>query len=1002
MIPKQLTLRNFLSYREAILDFQGLQVACISGPNGAGKSSLLEAIAWAIWGQSRAATEDDVIHLGAMEAQVDFTFEHQQQVYRVMRSRRRHQGGTLEFQVKTEQGFRPLTQRGMRATQQLITTALRLDYETFVNSAYLRQGRADEFMLKRPSERKQILADLLKLEQYDQLSEQAKERAREAKAQVTPLENTLASMGAQIEQRSAIAQEATALENRLATLQTQQDEDVQQLQRYQQQQQQRQQLLQTQALQQQQVTHLVENERRLQQEQAELCKHLKVLEGTLAESAKIETGLQMLKTLEAEEAELSLKFGQQQALQVERDRFSQAYQTQTQALQTQRQQQQLNLTTLEQQIAELRPILEKREQVAEGLAELTQARNQLQKLEQLQLRANPLRQREQILQQQLGQTQAELKAQLTALSNSETQLQQQQAQYPRLQQAVLEVGCTLEELKTKRAYQEKVREKGIERRHFMERLQAEQRSYELQLGQIEQKLQLLKQPDAPCPVCDRPLQHHRWEGILAKHRQEQEDLLRQIWVIREQLAVSEREIQVLRQEYRDLEESLANYGEVLEHRGHLMAQLNTCESITQQLQVLFQERLHLEHCLSEKGYAQDLQAELQQIVGQLVELAYDERDHALVRGQVDRLRWAEIRQAEIRQAERKQAQLRTQRPDLVKKIAHLETAIAALTQSETAKQIAELETQIVDLGYNLEHHQQTKIQLRVAQDWRLQYQQLEKARQEHPRIQQHLAQLTDQIQQVQQRQIILEDQAKTLAQQLEQCPDPQTEIERLQRCLRDRQQQREHALSRAGALQQQLTYLDQLQAQFTEQQQLLLQTQRCLRIYQELAQAFGRNGLQALLIEHVLPQLEAETNHLLGRLSAHQLHVQFVTQKAGRSRQGKLIDTLDIVIADAQGTRPYETYSGGEAFRVNFAIRLALARLLAQRSGTPLQTLIIDEGFGTQDREGCDRLIGAINAIASDFACILAVTHIPHFREAFQTRVDVVKTPEGSCISTSM
>jgi exonuclease SbcC len=145
-----------------------------------------------------------------------------------------------------------------------------------------------------------------------------------------------------------------------------------------------------------------------------------------------------------------------------------------------------------------------------------------------------------------------------------------------------------------------------------------------------------------------------------------------------------------------------------------------------------------------------------------------------------------------------------------------------------------------------------------------------------------------------------------------------------------------------------------------------------------------------------LPQLEAETNHLLGRLSAHQLHVQFVTQRAGRSRQGKLIDTLDIVIADAQGTRPYETYSGGEAFRVNFAIRLALARLLAQRSGTPLRTLIIDEGFGTQDREGCDRLIGAINAIAADFACILAVTHIPHFREAFETRIDVCKTPDGS------
>jgi exonuclease SbcC len=109
-----------------------------------------------------------------------------------------------------------------------------------------------------------------------------------------------------------------------------------------------------------------------------------------------------------------------------------------------------------------------------------------------------------------------------------------------------------------------------------------------------------------------------------------------------------------------------------------------------------------------------------------------------------------------------------------------------------------------------------------------------------------------------------------------------------------------------------------------------------------------------------------------------------------------MIDTLDIVIGDARGTRPYETYSGGEAFRINFSIRLALARILAQRAGASLQMLIVDEGFGTQDAEGCDHLIAAINAIAADFACILTVTHMPQFKEAFQTRIEVQKTNQGS------
>ena len=564
------------------------------------------------------------------------------------------------------------------------------------------------------------------------------------------------------------------------------------------------------------------------------------------------------------------------------------------------------------------------------------------------------------------------------------------------------VGHTLETMTAKRAYQEQVREKGVERRHFMERLQAEQRGYEVQLAQIDQQLQLLQQPDAPCPVCDRPLKQHNWESVVSHHRQDQTELQRQIWVIREQLAVSEREIQVLRQEYRELEEELADYGQILEQRGSLMAKLNSTTSATQQLQALTEERSHLERCLADRHYAPDVQQELRQITEQLTALAYDERDHALVRGQVDRLRWAEVRQAEMRQAERQQTQLRQQQPQLEQAIARLEAQMAALAQSETVQMIVELDAQLAALGYRVETHQQVRSQLKAAQQWALQFQQLVQARQRQPRLALQLQEIAQQCQQVEQQQQTLTAENQALTAQIRESPNVQAAIATLQIQLGDRQQQREQILSAQGALKQRLAQCDQLQTEWQQQQQVLVQAQRRLLVHQELATAFGRNGLQALLIEHLLPQLEAETNHLLGRLSAHQLHVQFVTQRAGRSRQGKLIDTLDIVIADAQGTRPYETYSGGEAFRVNFAIRLALARLLAQRSGTPLQMLIIDEGFGTQDREGCDRLIGAITAIAADFACILAVTHIPHFREAFETRIDVSKTPDGSQLTVSM
>ena len=91
-------------------------------------------------------------------------------------------------------------------------------------------------------------------------------------------------------------------------------------------------------------------------------------------------------------------------------------------------------------------------------------------------------------------------------------------------------------------------------------------------------------------------------------------------------------------------------------------------------------------------------------------------------------------------------------------------------------------------------------------------------------------------------------------------------------------------------------------------------------------------------------------------------------------------------------------YSGGEAFRVNFAIRLALSEVLSQRAGARLQTLVIDEGFGSQDEIGRQRLIEAINLIKPDFAKILVITHIDSLKDAFPTRLEVEKTSRGSTV----
>lgn len=171
-------------------------------------------------------------------------------------------------------------------------------------------------------------------------------------------------------------------------------------------------------------------------------------------------------------------------------------------------------------------------------------------------------------------------------------------------------------------------------------------------------------------------------------------------------------------------------------------------------------------------------------------------------------------------------------------------------------------------------------------------------------------------------------------------------------------------------------------------------------IYEELSLAFGKKGIQAMIIETAIPEIETEANSLLSRLTDGRMQVRFETQRETKTKVSNgekgLVETLDIIISDEMGERAYELYSGGEAFRVNLAIRLALSKLLTHRAGSKLQFLIIDEGFGTQDAQGLSRIVEALSVIKDDFEKILVITHLDELKEEFEVRIEVSKGAGGS------
>ncbi len=220
MIPVNLKLRNFMTYREASLSFEGIHLAALTGENGAGKSSLLDAMTWAVWGQARAKRDDELIRLGQSEMEVEFTFILNDNTYRLVRKRDASKRGRsdLSLQVADSGGWRTLTESSVRATEKKIGQLMRLNYNTFINSAFLLQGRADEFTTQTPAERKRILSDILGLEIYDKYADQAKQIANEKEKEANLIEADIRRIEQELAKEPAYRTELAAAQTEGATL----------------------------------------------------------------------------------------------------------------------------------------------------------------------------------------------------------------------------------------------------------------------------------------------------------------------------------------------------------------------------------------------------------------------------------------------------------------------------------------------------------------------------------------------------------------------------------------------------------------------------------------------------------------------------------------------------------------------------------------------------------------------------------------------------------------
>ena len=844
MIPQRLSLTNFMCYRQAELDLAGIHVACLAGANGAGKSALLDAITWALWGKSRAKRDDELIHLGEDEMVVELTFGLGEQNYRVLRRRKSGKRGSslLDFQVQDDGRWRSLAESGIRATQEKIERVMRLDYDTFINSAFLRQGRADEFTIKTPAERKRVLGDILGLDRWEVYEGQAKERLRAIQTEMEVIdlrlreiedelarrpeyELELQAAQAAVEELSASLQEAQTAYQEIETARTE--------------------LLHAEA----QIAELIERITQTERELATLSEERAAREERLAEYKDL--------LAQADEIEAGYSAYQQA---VERERTLGAKLQQSVELNE-------RSVALESQLAEARHQIEtKREVIAQRIVELEG------------------RLPSEALLAEYEEAQAQL-AHLVQLSESREAARDDLAH---------------------------IAEEQAELRARNEAMRAE-------MDALKEKITLLEQAGAQCPLCEQPLTDEHRLQLLDQFQAEGQargDGYRANQTTAREL--TER-AQALKGQIAESDGLLGELPALRRQEAALAERVGQGRQAAEVLETARAELATVEQRLAAKDYGPELQTELAQVLAQAEELGYDAAAHEAARQAV-----AEGQAF----AERK---------------AHLSAAQVGMKEERSAlKRLKKTE-------------QRSRKQVETGQARRTE----------------------------------LEGKASELQTRLQDAPAVEAELQRVRG-------EEAAARQRLGATQQRLEACKALEQQQADKHKRRDELAADQSIYKELRTAFGVQGVPAMIIEAAVPEIEVEANRLLARMTGGRMHVRFDTQR--ETQAGEVRETLEIKIADELGTRPYEMYSGGEAFRVNFAIRIALSKLLARRAGAQLQTLVIDEGFGTQDAQGRERLVEAINAIQEDFACVLVITHIDEMKDAFPARIEVTKTPEGSLV----
>ena len=1004
MIPVSLSLSNFLSYGEnaPLLDFTRFRVACLTGDNGHGKSALLDGITYALWGEARKGAHDrkpdaGLVRIGTDEMRVEFCFDLDEQRFRVIRSfRKTRRSGTAQLELQLfdpeQDSFRSLSE-GVSATktQERIKQLLSMDYDTFINSAFIVQGKADEFTQKSSRQRKEILAEILGLSRYDRLQGLARTRLQERTQKIQESQRRLGELDASLTDEKSYLQQLEETTAQLATLATSLEAEEKTLEQLREKRLERTQL-------QQQLEALGRERQQLDRRLQELDEQQRLLAGQRQQDDKIlstqeaiERDFATFQELREQTAQADGKLEQVRALETAKSALEAQIQQGRHEVEQRREKWGTRTRDLERRLAEFDTLFSQTQAIESAYNRLVDLRQQDGEMEKVRLRHEELQQERTRLQHTIDLEQQRLTSQRDLLKKRLEELRGRLGEWEALEARVSELEISIEKLRQQVEERNQLRDQGSGLRLQIDQLKEQLQREGEELENAREKVHILQASSAAsCPLCGSQLDETHRDQLgqeLERQEREQIDLLDGH---SRSLGNLEAELKGMRQQYQRLERETAPLEGLQQELAGLVARRTQLEEGRGELRQIEDQFSVFEHQIAEGTFASAQRRQLAQLDAECERLGYLSQDHAQLRRELQELLPVETDRTRLQDARKQADRLRQELEEAEQKRSlaqqYIDDGLYAQSQQQELQDTA---NRLEQLNYDPDAHREIRKHLEGLEGIVAQRERLIAARQRRDDSEEAIARNQTELAADRLRSSEMDDRNRTLRERSDELAEVDQQFEQLAESLRQSRRARDQLLQRQGALQIQCDRCIELAAERRELRKELTEDQREAWVFEQLDEAFGKDGIQALIIENAIPEIEKEANAILTRLTDNRIQISIESLRD--LKKGGTRETLDIKISDELGERSYQLYSGGEAFRTNFALRIALSRVLAMRAGTRLRTLIIDEGFGTQDSEGLEQLIEAIHEVSKDFDKVLVVTHLTALKNAFPVQIEVTK-----------